>query len=1313
MATEQKIEQVLELRLEQASAIKELIRTKEILDKIAASKSGMAKETKALHDRVLELTKALKEQHAVIGKTPKVAPVAPAFPGTQPGAAAPKQAAIVTPKMVEDVNAMAARVKLLREESARLFQEFIKGQRSEKAFESLNRGALEASSTLTTLRKALRDNTKERSALEASIKASGTATEAEAAQLKRVNEQRIIIKDSIGQLVVANKAYSGATQEITNDLSRLTDAGLRFRDKMADAMKSALESSDVFQQMGARVEYLKKEIEQTGDSNGKLKAELDQVSAKSNQFKDAVDRLNNELKEGKIGQKEYRDGLNKIEVETTRAGDATSRLGASFDKFASQQGKQLKSTLTSVAASYIGIGAAIYGAVRLLGNAAKISEDFEAAQSNLSAILGVNKDEMSGLTDQAKQLGATTAFTATQVAEAQTELAKLGFTIPQVAKATPAILSLAAATGTDLANAASIAARNLNAFGLTAEETGRVVDVIALASSNSAVNIDSFAEGMKNAAPAARAVGLEVEEAASVLATLVDNGVEASKAGTDLRNIWGRLEKQGLTWKEAMDQINGTQNRLSKAMELFGDRAGTSGTILADNTEKLDRLGKAYKDAAGTAEEMARKQLDNLKGDKLLLTSAWEGFVLSVNDGSGAISVALRGITQALAGVLGYMREINEEGDALGRNIGTGGGSGIRDDKSLEAFRAVVNEYKLGNQKLSEAADDFLRKERDKIRQLLDVRGKTIEGVQQIREKLESDLAELQQNLGKKFDGSKERAVILAQLKFVEERTAEIQAKAKEAAQEQKKIDEEELRRLGTIGQKREELKKKLEDLKAERDDLNESDEEGIEITDREIAAIESQIRALDGKVKASRAAAAAQKKDMLELAALRKELEREAFDLQKEFTISANPLASSGVSIRITEQMREEAQLERLRAERIEKAGGDAATLELIESNHKAKLLEIGEKYAAQRKDAEDRAQEFIAQSQIKGIQAQVDILRSKHEMELEQMTLQGGDIVALIIRQQEEEQALFDQLREADIAATEAAFQAEVAMLEEQGLSTFALKQQQEQEVNAMREQFRQEDLAAQRRAAQQAMALLEQQHQTETFVAGETGRILGEVMTGRIKDEKDFHKQIMKMLFAAAKQQIQIEIAKAQAIALASPESVATFGLAGLAKGALLAGLIEAVFAGLNAAIDGFAKGGEVEKNGTVRQSWGKPIQRSNGDNVLTTLRVGEKVLNDKQQRHAERMYGADIWARIGLPKHRAPARSFRREMAIQGFAEGGTVGIIAPRPSPQMIVQREVVNAMVDFSQMPPPVVSVQEINQVSDMVKVHEHLSSLG
>ena len=278
------------------------------------------------------------------------------------------------------------------------------------------------------------------------------------------------------------------------------------------------------------------------------------------------------------------------------------------------------------------------GGLAIIRNITGIVRNFEQAQADLASVLGVSVDEMKALTEQARELGATTRFTAGEVSELQKEFAKLGFDQTEIQAMTEATLQLAAATGTELPRAAEVTGSTLRGFGLDASQTQRVVDVMAKSFSSSSLDMEKFATAMSSVAPVAKSAGLSVEQTTALLGTLTDRGLDASTAGTGLRNIFLELAKEGMTFEEAMNQINTASDKNAASLALFGKRGATVGTILSETAEDVSILEGKLNDAGGAAKEMADKQLNTLNGQLDLLKSAWEGFILDLEQGTGAFA---------------------------------------------------------------------------------------------------------------------------------------------------------------------------------------------------------------------------------------------------------------------------------------------------------------------------------------------------------------------------------------------------------------------------------------------------------------------------------------------------------------------------------------------------------------------------------------------------------------------------------------------------------------------------------------------------
>jgi|TARA_R100000479_G_scaffold68576_1_gene32782 hypothetical protein len=382
-----------------------------------------------------------------------------------------------------------------------------------------------------------------------------------------------------------------------------------------------------------------------------------------------------------------------IKVETGQAKGALGGLGKDLDNV----DKKGKKTSKGMGAAFKGIKGAVLGAIPALRaftaalvstgvgalvvavgaltsvfvKAAGKGAEFQKALSGLKAVAGATDEEVAMLSDQAKQLGSTTAFTASQVVALQTEMAKLGFSVGDIANSTPAVLDLAASLDVDLASAAEFTGSVVRSFGLDTAETKRVVDVMAQSAVSSAQNFGTLTESFKLAAPTAKALGVTVEETAAYLGVLANNGLKGSIAGTGLSKTFIQLNKQGLSLDEAMAKVAGSSNKLNTAVELVGVVGAKSLLTLAENQPAIEELNEKMETAGDTVEvsgekfegaaaAIAETRLDNLAGDTTKLASAWEGFLLGLEDGTGPINKIQRFLVQGLtAAITGLSTAIN------------------------------------------------------------------------------------------------------------------------------------------------------------------------------------------------------------------------------------------------------------------------------------------------------------------------------------------------------------------------------------------------------------------------------------------------------------------------------------------------------------------------------------------------------------------------------------------------------------------------------------------------------------------------------
>lgn len=177
--------------------------------------------------------------------------------------------------------------------------------------------------------------------------------------------------------------------------------------------------------------------------------------------------------------------------------------------------------VTGAKAMTAGLGA--FGAYAL-----KAGSDFDAGMSEVQAISGASGKDLEALRDKAKEMGATTKFSATQSAEALKYMAMAGWGSEQMLAGLPGVMNLAAASGEDLGLVSDIVTDSLTAFGMKADETGRFVDVLAATSTGANTNVAMLGESFKYAAPVAGALGYTVEDTALALGLMANAGIKSS-----------------------------------------------------------------------------------------------------------------------------------------------------------------------------------------------------------------------------------------------------------------------------------------------------------------------------------------------------------------------------------------------------------------------------------------------------------------------------------------------------------------------------------------------------------------------------------------------------------------------------------------------------------------------------------------------------------------------------------------------------------------------------------------------------------------
>lgn len=427
-----------------------------------------------------------------------------------------------------------------------------------------------------------------------------------------------------------------------------------------------------------------------GDTSNALAAQKEKLGATAKSLNEAGVGTDN------LGSKsqDLADKLNTLRAKEEAAAESAEEYGD-------------KGTSSIEAVSQAFAAAKVYEGLEQIKDAymdcINSAGDFEASMSNVEALSGASGDQLQALTDKAKEMGATTKFTAGESADALSYMALAGWDTQSMLQGISPVMELAAAANMDLASASDIVTDYLTAFGLTASDTTHFVDVMAYAMSHSNTNVEQLGEAYKACAATAKSMGYSVEETTAVLATMANAGVKGGEAGTALNAIMTRLatntkgcadelEKYGVSIYDSQGNMNSLSDiltGLSAVWDNLTDQeqanlaktiAGTNQysklqTIMAGCSEQAAKGGQSFSDYAsalencsGTAGKMAGTMLDNLNGKMTLFESAADGLEIAVGE---QLTPAMSDLYEVGADVLSGMTEFVNDNPGVVKGITT------------------------------------------------------------------------------------------------------------------------------------------------------------------------------------------------------------------------------------------------------------------------------------------------------------------------------------------------------------------------------------------------------------------------------------------------------------------------------------------------------------------------------------------------------------------------------------------------------------------------------------------------------------------
>jgi TP901 family phage tail tape measure protein len=364
-------------------------------------------------------------------------------------------------------------------------------------------------------------------------------------------------------------------------------------------------------------------------------------------------------------------------------------------------------------AGVLGAVAAFRQINQIIGKTVRTFRDYEFQMSKVRAITGANEKDFKLLSQTSQDLGRSTFFTAQQVAELQTNFGKLGFSTQEILNAQEATLQLATATDSDLGRAAIVAGAAVRGFGLDAEETQRVVDVMAVAFTSSALDIEKFQTSMTKVAPIAKAAGFSIEDTTAIMAQLSDAGIEASIAGTSLRNILLKMQDPNSDLVQSFGKTIHSLDELVPALAKFSQEGGSLAEIMEvvdlrqaaafeqmiTSRDRTVALRDALLDSNGAAKDMADIVGDNLEGAFKRLTSALQGLAIVILDSfvGRAITSMVEGLTNVVSLVNNFFDSSVSLNEAMAETAGETREQNIRLTEAARRYQELNNKLDRTN----------------------------------------------------------------------------------------------------------------------------------------------------------------------------------------------------------------------------------------------------------------------------------------------------------------------------------------------------------------------------------------------------------------------------------------------------------------------------------------------------------------------------------------------------------------------------------------------------------------------------------------
>ena len=501
-------------------------------------------------------------------------------------------------------------------------------------------------------------------------------------QAELTKQSKILVE----QIKKADEAYKKAAESQAQQAEKIK----KLEKALEEAKKQYGESSD-------EVQRLEQELSEANDEYEKQERQITSLSNKISKWNTDLNKTQTELVETDRALNATNDEIEDYDSNIGKAGDETKKFGITM-KDAGEGTEKLRISLGSLVSAQVVVDVLrnCAHAIKEVASAAiEVGTKFEASMSKVEALSGASGDQLERLTQKAKEMGASTIYSASESADAFSYMALAGWKVEEMLEGIGPVLNLAAAANMDLAEASDIVTDYITAFGLKAEDAAHFSDAMATAMSTSNTTVQMLGESYKNCAATCGSMGIAMEDATAVLATMANAGVKGGEAGTALNTILTRLatntkgcadklKEYGVAVYDAEGNMNSISSILNGVGQAWGDLSQQEQAALAktiagtqqysrfqtimlgvsqaakDGGQAFDDYADALRDCDGAAQSMADTMQDNLAGDITILKSALEGLGIATE---GVFDASFRSAVQGATDAVSQLERAVTRGD--------------------------------------------------------------------------------------------------------------------------------------------------------------------------------------------------------------------------------------------------------------------------------------------------------------------------------------------------------------------------------------------------------------------------------------------------------------------------------------------------------------------------------------------------------------------------------------------------------------------------------------------------------------------------